>query len=129
MKNKNEKIKNEFEGKRKKTKKPPKIGRGRKKSYTQRVKERMGEYYEEKPFKIHEKEKKDKYGDISNFIEKNNENVIRKKPTKAQIMTAKSSKAKATIIRLRQRKKLCKQKMAENNSKLLLSEIVDFDPE
>ena len=31
MKNKNEKIKNEFDGKRKKTKNPPKIGRGRKK--------------------------------------------------------------------------------------------------
>ena len=28
-----------------------------KKTYAQRVKERMGEYYEEKPFKIHAKEK------------------------------------------------------------------------
>ena len=41
-----------------------------KKTYTQRVKERMGEYYEEKPFKIHAKRKRDRYGEISNVIKK-----------------------------------------------------------
>ena len=89
----------------------------------------MGECYEEKPFKIHAKRKRNKYGEISNVIKKNNENVTRKKPTKAQTMTVESSKAKTSIIHLRQRKKLRKQKMAENNSKLLLSRKFDFDPE
>ena len=41
-----------------------------KKTYTQRVKERMGEYYEEKPFKIHAKRKRDRNGEISNVIKK-----------------------------------------------------------
>ena len=45
------KIKNEFEREQKKKKK--KQEEVSKKTYTQGVKERMGEYYEEKPFKIH----------------------------------------------------------------------------
>ena len=45
------KIKNEFEGEQKKFKKKSK------KTYTQRVKERVGEYYVGKPFEIHAKEK------------------------------------------------------------------------
>ena len=89
----------------------------------------MGEYYEEKPFKIHAKRKKDKYGKTSNVIKKNIENVIRKNSTKAQTMTVESSKGKTTIIQPRQRKKLCKQKIAENDSKLLLQGKFDFDPE
>ena len=44
-------------------------------------------------------------------------------------MTAESSKAKTTINHLKQRKKLRKQKMGENNSKLLLSGKFNFDPE
>ena len=88
----------------------------------------MGEYYEEKPFKIHANRKTDKYGEISNVTKKNNENVTRKKPTKAQTMTVEWSKAKTKIIHLEQRKKLCEQKMAENNSKLLLLGKFDFDP-
>ena len=44
-------------------------------------------------------------------------------------MTAESSKAKTTIIHLRQRKKLREQKLTEYNSKLLLSGKFDFDPE
>ena len=32
--------------------------------------ERMGEYYDEKPFKIHAKRKKHKYSEISNVIRK-----------------------------------------------------------
>ena len=32
--------------------------------------ERMGESYKEKPFKIHAKRKRDKYGKISNVIKK-----------------------------------------------------------
>ena len=89
----------------------------------------MGEYYEEKPFKIHAKRKRDKYGEVLNVIKKSNENVTRKKLTKAQTMTVKSGKAKTTIIQPRQRKKICSQKMVENNSKLLLSWKFDFDPE
>ena len=77
-----------------------------KKTYAQRVKERMGEYYEEKPFKIHAKRKRDKYGEISNVIKKSDENVTRKKLTKAQTMTVESGKAKTTIIHPTQRKKL-----------------------
>ena len=109
------KTKNEFEGGQ--TKKNRKSS---KKNYTQRVKERVGEYYEEKPFKIHAK-KRDNNSEISNVIKKNNENVTAKKPTKAQAMRVESNKAKTTIIHPRKRKKLCEQKMADsNNSKLLL---------
>ena len=79
----------------------------------------MGEYYEEKSFKINAKRKK-KYDEISNVIIKNNENVTRKKLTKEQKMTVKSCKSKTTFIHPRQRKKLREQKMAKNNSKLLL---------
>ena len=43
-------------------------------------------------------------------------------------MTIESSKANTTIIHPRQRKRLCEQKMVENNSKLLLSRKFDFDP-
>ena len=45
------KMKNEFEGRKKNRKRL-------KKSYAQRVKERISEYYEEKPLKIHAKRKK-----------------------------------------------------------------------
>ena len=100
------KIKNEFAGEQKKKKKEEV-----KKTYTQRVKERMGEHYKEKTFKIHTKRKKCKYGEISNVIKENNKNVKRKKPKKAQTMTAESSKAKTTIIYPRQRKNLRKQKL------------------
>ena len=61
------KIKNNFEGEGGRTKK---IGISQKKPYTERVKERMGEYYEEEPFKIHSKRKRHKYGEISNVIKK-----------------------------------------------------------
>ena len=44
-------------------------------------------------------------------------------------MTVESKRAKTTIKHPRQRKKLCKQKMAENNSKLLLPGKFDFDLE
>ena len=44
-------------------------------------------------------------------------------------MTVESSKAKTTINHPKQRKKLRKQKMGENNSKLLLSGNFNFDPE
>ena len=76
------KIKNEFEGQQEK------------KIYAQRVKERIDEYYEEKPFKIHAKRKKNNYGEILDAFNKNNENVKRKKPTKAQTMTVKSKQRK-----------------------------------
>ena len=49
-----------------------------KKTYNQRIKERMGEYYEEKPFKIHAKRKKDNYSEILDVINKSNENAKRK---------------------------------------------------
>ena len=48
---------------------------------------------------------------------------------KAQKMTVQSSQAKTTIIYPRHRKKLREQKMAENNSKLLLLGKFNFDPE
>ena len=50
----------------------------------------MGEYYQEKPFKVHSKRKKDNYGEILDVINKNNENFKRKKATKAQTMTVQS---------------------------------------
>ena len=89
----------------------------------------MGEHYEGKTFKIHTKRKKDKHGEISNVIKENNKNIKRKKLKKAQTMTAESSKARTTIIYPKQRKNLRKQKIMENNLKLLLSRKFDFDPE
>ena len=50
-----------------------------KKPYAECIKERMGEYYEQKPFKIHTKRKKDNYSQILDVINQNNENVKRKK--------------------------------------------------
>ena len=66
------KRKNEFEEEQEKNKSKFK------KTYAQRIKERMGEYYEEKPFKIHAKRKKDNYSEILDVINKSNENVKRK---------------------------------------------------
>ena len=39
----------------------------------------MGEYYEQKPFKIHAKRKKNNCSEILDVIYKNSENVKRKK--------------------------------------------------
>ena len=119
---KNVKIKNEFKEEQEKNKNKLKD------TYPQCIKERMGEYYGEKPFKIHAKRKKDKYGEILAVITKNNENAKRKNPAKAQTMTVESKRAKI-MTHPRQRKKLRQQKMAENNSKLILSGKFDFDPE
>ena len=57
----------------------------------------MNEYYEEKPFKIQLKTKKDNYSEILDIINKNNENVKRKKTTKAQTMTVESKRAKQQL--------------------------------
>ena len=54
----------------------------------------MGEYYEEKPIKIHAKRKKDSYGEILDVIIKINKHVKRNNPTKAQTRTVESKKAK-----------------------------------
>ena len=47
---------------------------------------------------LREKKKKYNYGEILDFINKNSENVKRKKPTKAQTMTVETKRAKTTII-------------------------------
>ena len=99
-----------------------------KKTYSQRINERMGEYYQEKPFKVHAKRKKDNYGEILDVINKNNENVKRKKATKAQTMTVQSKEWKQQLNIQGKEKKLQEQRMVENNSKLLLSGKTDFDP-
>ena len=112
------KLKNEFEGEQKKRKTSKKI------TFNVLRKEWVN-IMRKNPFKIHAKRKRGKYGEISSVIKKNNENVTRKKPKKAQ--TVESSKAKTTITHRRQRKKLHKQKLKENDSKLLLSEKFDFD--
>ena len=57
------KVKNEFEEEREKNLKKKIF----KKTYAQRIKERMGEYYEEKPFKIHVKRKKDEILEMVKF--------------------------------------------------------------
>ena len=67
------------------------------KTYAQRVKERMSEYCEEKPFKIHAKRKKDNYGEILDVINNDNGNVKRKKRMKAQTKTVESKRVKTTI--------------------------------
>ena len=70
----------------------------------------MGEYYEKKPLKIRTKRKKRINMVKFQMFLKNNENITRKKPTKAQTMTVESSKAKTTIIHPRQRKKIHNKK-------------------
>ena len=70
-------VKNEFEEVLEK-----KLKKKLKKTYAQRIKERMGEYYEEKPFKIHVKRKKDEYGEILDVINKNR-NIKKKKTNKS----------------------------------------------
>ena len=64
----------------------------------------MGECYEEKLFKIQVKRKKNKCSEILDVINKNNDNVKRKKSTKAQTMTVESKKAKTIIKYPRKRK-------------------------
>ena len=54
----------------------------------------MGNYYEEKSFKIHAKRKKVSYGEILDVIIKINKHVKRNNPTKAQTRTVESKKAK-----------------------------------
>ena len=66
----------------------------------------MGNYYEEKSFKIHTKRKKVSYGEILDVIIKINKHVKRKNPTKAQTRTVESKKAKTTIRHPSERKKL-----------------------
>ena len=42
----------------------------------------MGEYYQKKPFKIHAKRKRDRYGEISNVIKKTMKMLQEKKTDK-----------------------------------------------
>ena len=98
------KIKNEFEEEQEKNKNKSK------QTYTQHIKERMGEYYEEKPSTFHAKRKKDNYREILDVTNKNNENVITKKPMKAQTMTVGSKRVKTKIKHPRQRKNAANKK-------------------
>ena len=108
------KIKNEFEREQKKIKKMSK------KTYTQRVKERVGEYYVGKPFEIHAKRRRDKYGEISNVIKKAMKMLQGKNLTKTQTMIVESSKTKTRINHQRQRKKLRKQKNGGKQFKIVV---------
>ena len=77
-----------------------------------------------KHLKFRQKEKNNN-DEISGVINKSNENTKRKKLT--ETMTVESKRVKTTIKHPRERKKLHKQKMAENNSKLFLSGKFNFD--
>ena len=91
-----------------------KIKRNKKTSHAQRFKERMGEYYEEKPLKIHMKRKKDNYSENLDLINKN-KNVTRKKPMKAQTVTVESKKGKTTIKHPRETKNFANKKWQKIN--------------
>ena len=73
--------------------------------------------------------KGDKFGVISNVIKKHNENVTRKKPTKAHKQWQLNQVGKKQQLFTRGIEKICKQKVVENSSKLFLSGKFDFDPE
>ena len=90
-----------------------------KKSYRERVKDRMGEYYnEKKPFRKSSKSCKNNMGEAEFISEVNVKNLKLKKLNKP-----------SPPKHLRERKKLIKKKMAKKNSKSILSGTFDFDPE
>ena len=117
------KIENEFEREIRKNK------RKSQKSYLQSVKERMGEYQENKPIKKSIKLKKNNYGKIFAVEnEKNKNNIPHKKPQKAQTVQIEAEKFIQTPKHLREKKKFIEQQMAKKNSKEILSKTFDFDP-
>ena len=65
--------------------------------------------------KFTRKDKKDNYGEILDVINKNNENVKRKKPMKAQTVTVESKKAKTTIKHPRETKNFANKKWQKIN--------------
>ena len=85
----------------------------------------MDEYYEEKPCKIHAKRKKENYGEILEVINKSMKKLNEKKQRKHKQwqLNQKEQKQQLNIPA-----KENKQKVAENDSKLLLSGKFDFDP-
>ena len=93
------------------------------------MKERMGEYWENKPIKRSIKLKKNNYGEMVVVENEKDKNVPRKKPQKAQTVQREAKKSIQTPKHPRQRKKFLKQQMGKKNSKAILSKTFDFDPE
>ena len=93
------------------------------------MKERMGEYWENKPIKRSIKLKKNNYGEMVVVENEKDKNVPRKKPQKAQTVQREAKKSVQTPKHPRQRKKFLKQQMGKKNSKAILSKTFDFDPE
>ena len=77
----------------------------------------MGEYYEQKPFKIHTKRKQGNYGQFLDVINQNNENVKRKKSNESTNNDSwkKQKKQKQQLNIQGKEKSICEQKMAGNN--------------
>ena len=92
------------------------------------MKERMGKYYEEKPFKIHVKRKKIITVKFQMLFTKTLKTLKEKKPTKAQTKTVGSRKAKTTIKHPRVRKKLREEKMVGSNSSCCYLESLTLIP-
>ena len=88
-----------------------------KKSYAERVKSRMGEYYEEKSLKISSKDRKNNMGEIKKVIEKTDKILQRKKPKRAETTIIEPTESTTTIKDLRERKKLAEEKMAKKKKK------------
>ena len=65
--------------------------------------------------KFTRKDKKDNYREILDVINKNNENVKRKEPMKAQTVTVESKKAKTTIKHPRETKNFANKKWQKIN--------------
>ena len=95
---------NEFEEKQKKKKKE------KKKPYSQRIKERMGKCYEEKPFKIQAKRKKIVMMKFQVLLTKAMKTLREKKLTETETMTVESKRVKTTIKHPRERKNFINKK-------------------
>ena len=93
-----------------------------KKSYAERVKSRMGEYYDKKSLKISSKDRKNNMREVKKVIEKTDKILQRKKPKRAETTIIETTESTTTIKHLRERKKLTVEKMVKKKKKNSKSE-------
>ena len=88
------------------------------KSYQERVKLRMGKYYDEKPLKMPCKSRKNNMKETMYIPDSTDVNVVKRKITKA-----------ASRVHPQDRKKVLKVKLAKKNLQAIISKTFDFNPE
>ena len=96
-----------------------------KKSYTKRVKSRIGQYHQEKPLKISSKRRKNNMEEIKKAIKKTDEFPQRKKPKRAETTIIESTELTKAVKHPSERKKW----QNKQHSKSILLGTFDFDPE